>query len=56
VPECLHTVTTHPPNAALEPARNVAQPLLPDGVRLGLELIEERAFDSGLLYARYRTR
>ncbi len=28
----------------------------PDGVRLELELIEERAFDSGLLYARYRTR
>ena len=28
----------------------------PDGVRLDLELIEERAFDSGLLYARYQTR
>jgi dihydrofolate reductase len=28
----------------------------PDGVRLNLELDEERAFDSGLIYARYRTR
>ncbi|RBY85648.1 dihydrofolate reductase family protein [Blastococcus sp. TF02A-30] len=28
----------------------------PDGVRLDLELVEERAFASGLLYARYRTR
>ncbi len=28
----------------------------PDGVRLDLKLIEERAFDSGLIYARYRTR
>lgn len=28
----------------------------PDGVRLDLELVEERAFDGGLLYARYRTR
>jgi dihydrofolate reductase len=28
----------------------------PDGVRLDLELVEERAFGSGLLYARYRTR
>jgi dihydrofolate reductase len=27
----------------------------PDGVRLDLELVEERAFDSGLIYARYRT-
>jgi dihydrofolate reductase len=27
----------------------------PDGVRLDLELVEQRAFDSGLLYARYRT-
>jgi dihydrofolate reductase len=26
----------------------------PDGVRLDLELLEERAFDSGLIYARYR--
>jgi dihydrofolate reductase len=25
----------------------------PDGVRLDLELVEERAFDSGLIYARY---
>ena len=28
----------------------------PDGVRLDLELVEQRAFDSGLLYAKYRTR
>ncbi|MGW8573924.1 dihydrofolate reductase family protein [Streptomyces niveus] len=28
----------------------------PDGVRLDLELVEERAFGSGLIYARYRTR
>ena len=28
----------------------------PDGVRLELELLEERSFPSGLLYARYRTR
>ncbi|WP_102192619.1 dihydrofolate reductase family protein [Microbacterium aurantiacum] len=28
----------------------------PDGVRLDLELVEERAFRSGLLYARYQTR
>ncbi len=28
----------------------------PDGVRLDLQLVEERAFDSGLVYARYRTR
>ena len=28
----------------------------PDGVRLDLELVEERAFDSGLIYAYYRTR
>ncbi len=28
----------------------------PDGVRLDLELVEERAFGSGLLYTRYRTR
>ena len=28
----------------------------PEGVRLDLELVEERRFDSGLLYARYRTR
>ena len=28
----------------------------PDGVRLDLELVEERAFGSGLVYARYRTR
>ena len=28
----------------------------PDGVRLELELLEHRAFDSGLVYTRYRTR
>jgi len=28
----------------------------PDGVRLDLDLVEERAFDSGLIYARYQTR
>jgi dihydrofolate reductase len=28
----------------------------PDGVRLDLDLVEERAFASGLVYARYRTR
>ncbi|NEK59220.1 dihydrofolate reductase family protein [Geodermatophilus sabuli] len=28
----------------------------PDGVRLDLDLVEERAFDTGLVYARYRTR
>jgi len=28
----------------------------PDGVRLDLELVEERTFSSGLIYARYRTR
>jgi dihydrofolate reductase len=28
----------------------------PDGVRLELELVEERTFGSGLIYARYRTR
>jgi dihydrofolate reductase len=28
----------------------------PDGVRIDLELVQQRAFDSGLLYARYRTR
>ena len=28
----------------------------PDGVRLDLELVEERAFDSGLIYAHYQTR
>jgi dihydrofolate reductase len=28
----------------------------PDGVRLDLELVEQRAFASGLIYARYRTR
>jgi dihydrofolate reductase len=28
----------------------------PDRVRLDLQLVEECAFDSGLIYARYRTR
>lgn len=28
----------------------------PEGVRLDLELVDQRTFDSGLLYARYRTR
>ncbi|SDT35970.1 Dihydrofolate reductase [Friedmanniella luteola] len=28
----------------------------PDGVRLDLQLVEERAFATGLVYARYRTR
>ena len=28
----------------------------PDGVRLELDLVEERAFDGGLIFARYRTR
>lgn len=28
----------------------------PDGVRLDLDLVEQRVFDSGLMYARYRTR
>ena len=28
----------------------------PDGVRLDLELVEQRAFKTGLIYARYRTR
>jgi len=28
----------------------------PDGVRLDLDLVEQRAFKSGLIYARYRTR
>ena len=28
----------------------------PEGVRLDLELVEERSFASGMLYARYRTR
>ncbi|WP_308252150.1 dihydrofolate reductase family protein [Pseudonocardia sp. KRD291] len=28
----------------------------PDGVRLDLKLVEQRAFDSGLIYAHYRTR
>jgi dihydrofolate reductase len=30
-------------------------PYLPDGVRLGLELLDERRFDSGVVFFRYRT-
>jgi dihydrofolate reductase len=29
---------------------------LPAGVRLDLELVEERRFDGGMAYLRYRTR
>jgi dihydrofolate reductase len=29
---------------------------LPDGLRIGLELLEERRFDSGVVYVRYSTR
>ncbi|WP_255491863.1 MULTISPECIES: dihydrofolate reductase family protein [unclassified Actinotalea] len=29
--------------------------IFPDGVRLDLELVEERRFGSGLIYAQYRT-
>jgi dihydrofolate reductase len=31
-------------------------PSLPEGVRLDLELVEERRFDGGMAYLRYRTR
>jgi len=31
-------------------------PWLPDGVRVKLELLDERRFDSGVVYLRYRTR
>jgi dihydrofolate reductase len=31
-------------------------PSLPDGVRLSLELVEERRFASGMVFLRYRTR
>jgi dihydrofolate reductase len=31
-------------------------PSLPDGVRLGLELLDERRFGSGVVYLRYRRR
>ncbi|WP_370328006.1 dihydrofolate reductase family protein [Euzebya sp.] len=31
-------------------------PFFPDGVRLDLALVEHRAFDSGLVHTRYRTR
>ncbi|CAM5268693.1 hypothetical protein STENM327S_07809 [Streptomyces tendae] len=37
-------------------AWSAAASAFPYGVRLELELVEERAFDSGLIYARYRTR
>jgi riboflavin biosynthesis pyrimidine reductase len=30
-------------------------PSLPPGVRLDLELVDERRFDSGMAYLRYRT-
>jgi riboflavin biosynthesis pyrimidine reductase len=29
---------------------------LPDGIRLDLELLEERRFGNGMVYLRYRTR
>jgi dihydrofolate reductase len=32
------------------------KPALPDGVRVPLELIDERRFDSGVVYVRYGTR
>lgn len=32
------------------------KPSLPDGVRLNLELLEERSFASGVVYLRYHTR
>ena len=32
------------------------KPSLPGGVRLALELLEERRFDSGVVFLRYRTR
>jgi dihydrofolate reductase len=32
------------------------KPALPDGVRLPLELIDERRFDGGVVYVRYSTR
>lgn len=31
-------------------------PIFPDGVRAGLELADERRFDSGTVYLRYRVR
>ncbi len=31
------------------------KPALPDGVRLPLELLDERGFDSGMVFLRYRT-
>jgi dihydrofolate reductase len=30
------------------------KPALPDGLRLGLELVDERRFDGGMVYLRYR--
>ncbi len=36
--------------------RRARKRFFPDGVRLGLEPVEERAFASGLLHARYRAR
>lgn len=32
------------------------KPFFPNGIRLDLELVRQRAFDSGLIYAHYRTR
>jgi hypothetical protein len=32
------------------------KPALPADVRLGLELLDERRFDSGVVYLRYGTR
>ena len=32
------------------------KPALPDGVRVPLELMDERRFDSGVVYVRYSTR
>jgi dihydrofolate reductase len=31
------------------------KPLLPTGVRVGLELLDERRFDNGMVFLRYRT-
>ncbi len=32
------------------------KPFLPTGVRVGLELLDERRFDNGMVFLRYRTR
>jgi hypothetical protein len=31
-------------------------PFLPDGLHLSLDLLDERRFESGVVYLRYRTR